>query len=360
MTRRALNYRDYLRLDRLLACQAPVSGRGGPAAPDELLFIIVHQAYELWFKQILFELGVVQAEVAAPVVDDRAMGGIVHRLGRIAEIQGLLLRQLDVLATMTPLDFLEFRDRLFPASGAQSLQFRLIETRLGLRAADRVGLAARPPAAGLGAADRRVLRRAEAEPSLCDRVEAWLERPPFVETGGYAFRDSYRQAVRDMLEGDAAVMRAGKSGRGADLAALEAARRHFDALFDEAAHAALVAAGQWRFSARALQAALFINLYRDEPALQLPFRLLSLLMDIDENLTAWRYRHALLVQRMIGLKVGTGGSSGHDYLRQTADRHRVFKDLFALSTFLIPRSRLPALPAKLRRAMGYRYAEGGR
>ncbi|HLB81442.1 MAG TPA: tryptophan 2,3-dioxygenase family protein, partial [Dongiaceae bacterium] len=67
-----------------------------------------------------------------------------------------------------------------------------------------------------------------------------------------------------------------------------------------------------------------------------------------------------LVQRMIGLKVGTGGSSGHDYLRQTADRHRVFKDLFALSTFLIPRSRLPALPAKLRRAMGYRYAEGGR
>ena len=112
-----------------------------------------------------------------------------------------------------------------------------------------------------------------------------------------------------------------------------------------------------RFSARALQAALFINLYRDEPALQLPFRLLSMLMDVEENLTTWRYRHALMVQRMIGFKIGTGGSSGHDYLRQTAERHRVFADLFALSTFFIPRSRLPALPPDVRRAMDYGYAE---
>ena len=90
--------------------------------------------------------------------------------------------------------------------------------------------------------------------------------------------------------------------------------------------------------------------------LQLPFRLLSGLMDIDETLTNWRYRHALMVQRMIGRKIGTGGSSGHDYLRRTAERHRVFGDLFTLSTFLIPRSRLPGLPEGLRHAMGYRYA----
>ena len=81
-------------------------------------------------------------------------------------------------------------------------------------------------------------------------------------------------------------------------------------------------------------------------------------MDIDETLTNWRHRHALMVQRMIGRKLGTGGSSGHDYLRQTAERHRVFGDLFALSTFLIPRSRLPGLPEDLRRAMGYSYAQG--
>jgi tryptophan 2,3-dioxygenase len=109
----------------------------------------------------------------------------------------------------------------------------------------------------------------------------------------------------------------------------------------------------------ALQAALFINLYRDEPVLQIPFQLLGTLMDVDANLTAWRYRHALMVERMIGSKAGTGGSSGHDYLRQTAERHRVFGDLFALSTFFIPRSQLPPLPDELRRAMGYRYPEAG-
>ena len=87
----------------------------------------------------------------------------------------------------------------------------------------------------------------------------------------------------------------------------------------------------------------------------MPFRFLGHLMDIDVGLTNWRQRHALMVLRMIGRKVGTGGSSGHDYLRQTAERHRLFDDLFALSTFLIPRSKLPPLPEELRRVLGYRY-----
>jgi tryptophan 2,3-dioxygenase len=90
--------------------------------------------------------------------------------------------------------------------------------------------------------------------------------------------------------------------------------------------------------------------------LQLPFRLLAALMNVDELLTLWRYRHALMVQRMIGVKIGTGGSAGHDYLRDTAAKHRIFSDLFRLSTYLIPRSRLPKLPRELEDAMGYRYA----
>jgi tryptophan 2,3-dioxygenase len=93
------------------------------------------------------------------------------------------------------------------------------------------------------------------------------------------------------------------------------------------------------------------TVYREMPAVQQPFRLLSLLMDIDETLTFWRYRHALMVERMIGRKSGTGGSSGHVYLRSTAERHRIFGDLFQLSTFLIPRS-LPELPAEVRRRLG--------
>jgi tryptophan 2,3-dioxygenase len=98
-----------------------------------------------------------------------------------------------------------------------------------------------------------------------------------------------------------------------------------------------------------------IMLYRDEPILQNPFRLLTALVAIDENLSLWRYRHALMVQRMIGAKIGTGGSSGQDYLRRTVEAHRVFLDFFNLSTYLIPRSMLPALPAELREQLGFRF-----
>jgi tryptophan 2,3-dioxygenase len=356
-----LNYRDYLRLDTLLACQQCESARHGRPAHDEMLFIIVHQAYELWFKQILFELDHVQGVFAGDVVDDRAIGSVVHGLGRIGEILRLLIQQLAVLETMTPLDFLDFRDLLFPASGSQSLQFRLLETRLGLKVANRLTIEGRPHDANLPPADRAQLAEAAEMPSVADQVERWLARTPFIDMGSYSFRDAYRRAVQEMLDGDAAMVRArrglGGAERQAELQSLAAARASFDALFDEAAHRKLQAEGHWRMSARALQAALFVNLYRDEPVLQLPFRLLSLLMDVDEQLTTWRYRHALMVQRMIGLKIGTGGSSGHDYLRRTAEQHRVFGDLFALSTFLIPRSRLPVLPPDVRRAMGYRYAE---
>jgi tryptophan 2,3-dioxygenase len=356
-----VSYPDYLMLDKLLSCQQPESAKQGRPAHDEVLFIIVHQAYELWFKQMLFELDHVQRLFAGPQVDDRALGSVVHALLRIVEIERLIIQQLSVLETMTPLDFMDFRDLLVPASGSQSLQFRLIEARLGLRAQDRIALAGRRPEAYLTAADRERLDHAQSSPSISDQVGQWLERTPFIDRGSYKFRDAYRRTIEEMLESDAALLRSNPHLSDAEkqneLATLTAARTRFDGLFDEAAHRKLVADGVWRMSSKALQAALFINLDRDEPVLQLPFRLLSLLMDVDENLTTWRYRHALMVQRMIGLKVGTGGSSGHDYLRQTAESHRAFRDLFALSTFLIPRSRLPALPPELMRAMGYRYAD---
>ena len=131
----------------------------------------------------------------------------------------------------------------------------------------------------------------------------------------------------------------------------------YEAVFDETKHKALVTSGERRLSHRAFQAALFINLYRDEPALQEPFRLLTLLMDIDQGFTSWRYRHALMTQRMIGRRVGTGGSAGAAYLTRSADRNRVFGDLFQLSTFMIPRSLLPALPIDLERTMRFRFEE---
>ena len=102
-------------------------------------------------------------------------------------------------------------------------------------------------------------------------------------------------------------------------------------------------------------AALMLNLYNEEPLLQLPYRFLLCLIDIDELLTTWRYRHAQMVLRMLGRKTGTGGSSGHSYLRETAVRHHIFTDLHNISTLLIPRSELPALPPRLVKELGFYY-----
>jgi tryptophan 2,3-dioxygenase len=135
-----------------------------------------------------------------------------------------------------------------------------------------------------------------------------------------------------------------------EIDALENARNAFSSIFGDT-----LAEPVWRMSARSIRAALFIMLYRDHPALQLPFRLLAALMDIDETMTMWRYRHALMVERMIGVKTGTGGSSGHIYLRRAADQHRIFIDLFRLSTYLIPRSAIPTLPQSIERQMRFVY-----
>src|SRR6266403_3666236 len=131
-------YADYLKLPALLAAQQPESVRHGKPAHDEMLFIIVHQTYALWFKQILHELESIQADFGGEVVEDEYLGRIVHGLERINEILKLLIQQLEVLETMTPLDFLDFRDFLIPASGFQSFQFRKMEILLGLKRKDRL------------------------------------------------------------------------------------------------------------------------------------------------------------------------------------------------------------------------------
>lgn len=131
-------YADYLRLEQLLSAQQPRSAEFGKPAHDEMLFIIVHQAFELWFKQILHELESVCEMFESDFVDEKNLGVAVARLLRITEIQKVMIDQFRILETMTPLDFLEFRDFLSPASGFQSVQFRLIENRLGLLQEQRV------------------------------------------------------------------------------------------------------------------------------------------------------------------------------------------------------------------------------
>jgi tryptophan 2,3-dioxygenase len=348
-------YADYLKLDTLLAAQAPESARQGAPAHDEMLFIIVHQAYELWFRQILHELDRIQQDFERNPLADEHLGRIVHGLDRINEILKLLIQQLDVLETMTPLDFLDFRDLLMPASGFQSMQFRAIETRLGLRREGRLLFDERAFDDRLSQADRTRLAEIDAKPKLVEQLDRWLSRTPFIAMGDFAFGKAYRAAVEKMLKDDAARVRESpvltEGQRKTEAGAIEAALEKFNAIF-----AADGGPSHWRMSLAAVQAALFITVYRDQPVLQLPFRLLTALMDIEESLTLWRYRHALMVQRMIGVKIGTGGSSGHDYLRRTVEAHRVFADLFQLSTYLIPRSALPPLPPEVQSRMGFVYA----
>ncbi|MEW5422418.1 tryptophan 2,3-dioxygenase family protein [Amorphus sp. 3PC139-8] len=351
-----IGYADYLRLDQVLNAQDLQSAKVGREAHDEMLFIIIHQTYELWFKQILHEIDRIQANFAHETIDDWRMGQILHSALRVNEILKLLVRQIDVLETMTPQDFLEFRDLLTSGSGFQSLQFRLVETRLGLSPEHRLLYDGTGVHSRLKAEESALLTEAENRPSLVEQLDTWLSRTPFVKAGSFAFSEAYRKAVLDFLTKDIQTLRSNQGlnadQREAEALALEKAKTSFKALFDPEAHS-----DAWRMSPQAVQAALFITVYSDRPVLHVPSRIFQTLMDIDETMTLWRYRHALMVQRMIGVKIGTGGSSGHDYLRQTAEKHRIFSDLFHLSTYLIPRSALPALPADVERMMGYVYAE---
>jgi len=357
--RRPLYYADYIQLERLLGSQQLQSAVHGRPAHDEMLFIIVHQAAELWFKQILWELDAVLTGFRASPVAEEEVGRAVLLCGRIVEIQRVLLQQVDVLETMTPLDFLDFRDVLIPASGIQSVQFRLFENKLGMRRSDRLPLhGGASYTSRFSEEDAARIEASEKEPSLFDLIEGWLERTPFLHFGDFDFWREYRRAVDAMLAADRASIRGNptltEDVKTTQLAGVDATALRFADVFEKGASEPVAASGR-HLSRRALQAALLINLYRDEPILHLPFRLLTLLTDIERNFTTWRQRHAQMAMRMIGTRIGTGGTSGHEYLDQAAERHKVFADLSALASFFIPRSALPALPPDVRGRMGFRF-----
>lgn len=355
-----VQYADYLRLGELLNLQHPESGLVGLPAHDEMLFIIVHQAYELWFKQVVHELVSVVDVFDDPQVEDKKMGLVIHRLARIRTIQTLLIQQIEVIETMTPLDFLEFRDLLVPASGFQSVQFKQIEIRLGLKRDQRIPADQDFFRTRLTPSEQALLGNLEAQPSLLELTDRWLTRMPFLQFGEFDFWRHYGEAVERMLQSDRVIVESNPAlssdNRAVQLQALEATRQRLRSILDAVAYEQLRSAGEFRFSHRAFLAALFINLYRDEPMMNLPFRYLTLLLEIDSGFTTWRARHALMVQRMLGTKIGTGGSTGHDYLNRTTQHNRVFLDLFNLSTFLVPRSALPQLPADLSRALGFQFS----
>jgi tryptophan 2,3-dioxygenase len=254
-----LTYFSYLHLDQLLSLQEP---RSSPPEHDEMLFIISHQAYELWFKLQLHELEKVRDDFRA-----NHLYGAIATFKRVRTIMKVMVEQIDILETLTPMSFNSFRDRLETASGFQSSQFREFEFLLGYKRADML----RFQQAGTPAYERLVRRL--HEPSVVDAFYDFLEQ------------------------------------RGVTIPA--ALRRRDPTLPTEPNE--VVEEG-------------ILRLYKSRPDLEILFELMT---DFDEGFQEWRYRHIKLVERTIGSKKGTGGSLGVEFLKKSLF-HPVFPDLWAI------------------------------
>lgn len=352
MQNNAMYYSDYLALHSLLSSQHPKSFEEGNApAHDEMLFIIIHQATELWFKQILFELDFVMAVFNKEKINDNSedLNLVRHRLNRIISINELLINQVDILDTMTPLDFLEFRNLLAPSSGFQSLQFRLIEARLGLQLQQRheSDYYKRTNAGGFNTEDFEAISNIENKLTLLQQINRWLERMPFFKNRYWqtfetdkktedlhSFWHTYRKIYEDGL-----VEREKNKLQDFDYVFFEKPIPGFTDDQLKALRADL--------SPAAMRAALFIMLYRDFPVFQTSYQILDALIEIDLTMSNWRHKHFIMVRRMIGMRVGTGNTPGSGYLEGALGKHYIFKDISGLSTYLIERKRLPQLPKEL-------------
>uniref|UniRef100_A0A1I7X6Y7 Tryptophan 2,3-dioxygenase n=1 Tax=Heterorhabditis bacteriophora TaxID=37862 RepID=A0A1I7X6Y7_HETBA len=359
-----VTYSQYLQLDKLLDCQKLQSEEQGHRVDDEHLFIIIHQAYELWFKQIIFDIDIVRKLLNNTTVDETKTLRIVSGLERTVRILKLLVDQIIILDTMSPLDFVDFRKYLTPASGFQSLQFRLLENKMGVRPDRRIKYNAQHyKNVFLEEEETAAVNESEKDPSLLILIQNWLERTPGLKQASIdgeieeGFWPKYERAVKqylsDMYED---AMREGLPINVRDqlLAEYYKTNNSFATILDHKQHEQQILNGTRLLSHDAMKGALmiyfysFITPFRDMPRFSQPYQILTYLMDIDSLFTKWRYNHVILVQRMLGSKQGTGGSSGYMYLRSTvSDKYKVFLDLFNLSTWLIPREYIPLLSPRM-------------
>jgi tryptophan 2,3-dioxygenase len=342
-----LYYSDYIELDKILNSQHPKSFESLEEGNDEMLFIIIHQVYELWFKQIIFELDLVRHIFIRGRINDNSdeLSRAVHKLKRIGKILELINQQVSVLETMTALDFLEFRNLLLPASGFQSKQFRLIEAKLGLKLEQRYKREyyKNTRRGSLSETDLQDISQAESESTLKELIIQWLERMPFFDE---SYWREYRQGAELYSEERHKFWTDYRNAYENSLSESEGSRlAEFDKVFFKE--------GRGEVSPDAMRAALFITIYRNLPIFHLPFELLNTLSEIDELLSNWRYRHFMMVRRMIGLRVGTGGTSGAGYLEGTLSQHYAFREITEVATFLIERSKRPVLPNELKEKVSF-------
>lgn len=346
-------YSVYLQLDQLLSSQKPLSLEYGEEVHDETLFMISHQIFELWFKQILHELQFITSQFKSTIVLDDNLSTINEKLKRIIKIQKGFFLQFNIIETISPIDFLGFRDLLTPASGVQSVQFRAIEIMLGLKMEGRTQFNLNV----LNTIDREYLQKCELQPSLFDRMEKWLERMPFCQDDHYDFWDQYKLIVDERLqEAQSSIENhpfLSEQDKINHTKMNEGTKKTFESLFQKDLYDRLQVKKMRRMSQRAMLAALFIMLFREKPLFQQPFIFLQSLMDIDKHLGLWKYQHAQIARRFLGGKFGTGGSRGYEFLHSIAQNSQIYTDLYDLSVFLIPKSCIPKLPQNIERQLEY-------
>lgn len=347
----SLYYSNYLQLNNILGSQHPKSfEEPNSPAHDEMLFIIIHQAYELWFKQILFELKFVTEVFKKNKINDNSedLNLVRHRLRRVIKILSLLNQQVDILDTMTPLDFLEFRNLLTPSSGFQSLQFLLIEATLGLQLTSRheQDYYKRINEGGFNSEDYNQINTIEKQENLLVLINQWLERMPFFNIDyWHSFQSKQTNDLHPFWNTYRTLYAEGLTERE------KQKLKDFDWVFfnkqaEDFSQDQLTALST-SLTPTAMRSALFIMLYRDFPVFQTSYQILDSLIEIDHMLSNWRHKHFIMVRRMIGMRVGTGNTSGSGYLEGALNKHYIYKDLSGLSTYLIERKKLPVLPVEL-------------
>src|SRR5688500_3107824 len=261
----SVHYSDYLQLDKILGAQQRESERLQQPAHDEMLFITIHQAYELWFKQILFEVESVADIMKKPAVNDNSpeLQTVVHRLSRVVSILKVLVHQIDVMETMTAMDFLDFRDMLRPASGFQSWQFKALEARLGLAFKSRHGQEHYLSQLKAHEVDR--IRDAEKEQTLLSLISNWLERMPFFDEP-LNWQQYKKNTREDERTGELPPF--WNDYRAIYLAGLAPVEQQQAAIFDQVV--ILPQSEERSLSPKARRGALFIMLYRAYQVLQWP------------------------------------------------------------------------------------------
>ncbi len=346
MARRSPTYHDYLQLDKLLSCQLPPSFESSNNEEtrdlihhEELLFITMHQTIELWFVMALADLSLARDLIGRPhesnrEVPEEDIPKACNLLQRNTELFKLLTQQFTIIETMAPLDFLSFRDKLIPASGFQSWQFREVEVLAGLSESERINFEGKAYFSEMPEEHRKKVEKRVTEMSLRDAVLTWLARTPvdkafpdFVET----FLSAHSKYIDEQITHQKNNPHLG----------LEQVARVTERFEQSKADARAYFCEGEDLAKQARTALVFISTYRHEPLLRWPYALITQALEFEEHFRLFRFRHARMVERMIGLRVGSGGSSGVAYLDSTASQYRIFGDLLHSVGYLIDGSRLP-------------------